>query len=267
MLIGIHQSFDNPLFNIILTAKHLGANTFQIFLRNNRNMRRRAISSDEVSYFNTIMLQSAIDTFVVHASYAMNPCTDDNEKRKHYISIVKDDLTLLNRFAGTKYYVLHPGSAKDLDTSTALKNLYNFLFEIKDNLGNVKIALEYMAGAGTQVLCTPEQIYYIMALCYDIPNICICYDTCHVFGSGQGILETYNKLQQYVGVIHLNNSSAAFASRKDRHANLMTGLIPETELNTFIKNVKSFKRDIPVILETPGTNILSDFTWLKSVSK
>lgn len=260
-MIGIHQSFESNIASIPITALSLDATTFQIFIRNNRNMKRRAISKYEIDAFNVNLLQSGISTFVVHASYAMNPCTDSVEQRDRLIKVIRDDLIVMNQMAGIKYYVLHPGSSKDCDILTALNNLRNVLHLVEDVIGTVHIALEFMAGAGTQVLCTPEQIEYIMAMCYAIPNLCICFDTCHVFAAGYNVPKAYTRLRKYIGVLHLNNSKETFGSHKDRHAPLQSGLIPTWDLEEVCRDFTTMFPERPVILETPGATLFDDLKY------
>lgn len=267
MRLGIHQPLESPLGSVPLTTKDIGANTFQIFIRNNRNMSRRASIIPEIDLFNYNLLMNDISTYVVHAAYAMNPCSDNTDMRERMYKTLAEDLKLMNRMAGVKYYVLHPGSSKDLDHYTALENLSKTMHDISYYIGDVHIALEFMAGAGTQELCTPEDIQYIMCKCYDVPNICICFDTCHVFGAGYDILECFDSIKEYCGVLHLNNSKAAKGTHVDRHAPILSGLIAVEDLVSVAQRFTDTFPDKPVILETPGTTLLQDFLFVKSQIK
>jgi deoxyribonuclease-4 len=251
---------------VITDTLRLGADTFQIFIRNNRNMKQRQITPYEISCFNHNLLKSDLTSFVVHAAYAMNPCTSDVYQRERLKKIISADLHLMNEMAGIKYYVLHPGSAKDLSTKEALDNLALVLHDIKQDIGSTHIALEFMSGAGTQMLSTPEQIIYIMSTCYDIPHLCICFDTCHVYAAGYNLWKTYDILKQYIGVVHLNNSYSTYGSRRDRHEALDKGKIP---LDDLLELATDFNKSTyrPIILETPGATIYSDFALCKEALK
>lgn len=247
---------------IVDEAGTIGANTFQIFMRNNRNFQRRPITKTEMEDFNYSILNSDVKAVVVHAPYTMNPCSDEDSKRANAIKIIKEDLQKLSHIAGQVYYVLHPGSSKDLELKDALCNLHNVLLAVTEYVGKTVICLEYMSGAGTQVLSTPEQIEYTAMLCYDIPNMKICFDTCHVFASGYDIKETYLRLKQYVGVVHLNNSVGVKNSRVDRHAPLNRGSMQFSSIVDFMPYVPN---EIPVILETPKESLLDDLYLLKEL--
>lgn len=261
-MLGIHQPLDTDLRMIPLYAKSIQADTFQIFLRNNRNMRRRTFYDADISMFNTSLLQQGIDTFVVHAPYAMNPCTEYSEQRERVINVLKEDLLLLQKFAGTAYYVLHPGSSKDLMPMEALQNVKTCLDAIIPFMGRTRIAIEFMAGAGTQMLCIPEQIEYLMVICSEVPNLCITFDTCHVFGAGYDLDKTFERLKQYIGVVHLNNSDCAFGTHKDRHASITAGKILTEDLLDIYAKTLVLDRNVPVILETPSATLLQDLHFI-----
>ena len=247
---------------IVNKAETIGATAFQIFMRNNRNFQRRAITRNEMEDFNSSLLNSSIKAVVVHAPYTMNPCSDENDKRSKAIRIISEDLQTLSQIAGNVFYVLHPGSAKDLTTKEALQNLREVLLSVQDYIGNTTLCLEYMAGAGTQMLCTPEQIEYTAMLCYDIPNLKFCFDTCHVFASGYDIKETFLRLKQYVGVVHLNNSVGIKNSHVDRHAPLNYGSMSFAEILDFMHCVED---TTPVILETPKESLLEGLYMLQEL--
>lgn len=258
-MLGIHQSFQNPMSFTVREAYNIGADTFQMFIRNNRNGSRRHITAGEIQSFNEALAVYGIKKYVIHAAYCMNLCTDDSYRQQKCLSILKEDLALLNMLHGEKYYVLHPGSSKDLDLTTALRNVANILHQIIPVIGDVHIAIEFMAGAGTQVLCTPEQVEYLMVLCYDVPNIGCCFDTCHVCGAGQSLVPTFNRLKQYISVVHLNGSAAIFGSHVDRHASIENSVGPDN----LIEFYKTLPKDLPVILEVPGDYLLHDYFLLK----
>lgn len=263
-MFGIHQQLDNPIGMVPYKAQQLGATTFQIFLRNNRNMKRRFFSNEEVGMFNVQLLSSGITSYVVHAPYVLNMCTDDKDKRKHYVDVIADDMKLMQRLAGVKYYVIHPGSSLELEPDVALNNVYTVLKSLTDCVGSTHISVELMAGAGTQMLRTYEQVDYLKNLCDDLHYVSFCFDTCHVFASGNDIFSTYNLLKDCVSVVHLNDSVGMFESRVDRHANLGSGCIGSDNLIEFAQHVTAHSKDIPIILETPISGQLEDYVKLSS---
>lgn len=266
-MLGIHQAMPGNLSQIPIDAKCIGAETFQVFLRNNRNMKRRNYTMDDINAFNYNLLSCDLSSYVIHASYAMNPCTDNVEARERYVKVIREDLTMLQYMAGTPYYVLHPGSSKELSFYEAVKNLCTVLKSIVDVIGKTHIAIEFMAGAGTQIISTIEQAVYCMTLVADIPNVCLCFDTCHVFAAGCDLFEAFNALEYYTGVYHINNSLTAFGSHSDRHANITSGRIHEDVMLSLIKLIGESYPELPMILETPGNLLLDDFNLVNNILK
>ena len=107
-MLGAHLS-NKILYTLPGTCEDYGLDTFQIFIRNNRNMSRRQYLDYEIEWFNERLLSKRIYKYVVHASYAMNPC----KNLERYRNIVRDDFQLMSRFAGEQYYVLHPVVLQD----------------------------------------------------------------------------------------------------------------------------------------------------------
>lgn len=261
-LVGLHQQFENPMSLIPITAKDLGAEAYQTFVRNGRNMRRREITDSEINLYNYNVINSGINNFVAHAPYAMNPCRCDDSYRRTTISIVKEDLKLLSRLSGNKYYVLHPGSSLDYPEDIALNNLCSILEEVYENVYNTKIAVEMMAGAGTQMLSTFAQIDYFLDKMTDYPMVGLCYDTCHVFGAGMDLFETLYRYKDKINVAHLNGSKAMFGTRVDRHASIRNSQIPLDLISSIAMNIDYMLPDTPMILETPESEQLLDLYYL-----
>lgn len=262
-MLGIHVHFSNPMEDIVHNAVSNRLQSFQIFVRSNRNYRgQRAIPQNEIDAFNTALLNSNISQFVVHASYLMNPCIADLDKRIKYAEMVVDDLQLMNKLAGDKYYVLHPGSAKEQSEESSLQNLFDFIRNIAPYLGDTKLAVEIMAGSGTQVLSNPYQLACFYREFEKDDNIGFCFDTCHVFASGMNVLNLYDSIKEKVKVIHLNNSFAVAGSHVDRHAPVYDGRIPNEIIREFCNKCS---KDVPIILETPYETLLSDYEAIKEI--
>lgn len=259
-MLGVHQGLPSDASDLFNHAKHLGADTFQVFLRNNRNMRMRTWNQYAIDNFNSKCFSSGIWSFVVHAPYAMNPGTADKEAHRRYIRMIMEDLRLLQQLAGKKYYVLHPGSANTCSYTEALNNLKILVNALKPFLGTTTLAVEFMAGRGTQLLRDVHQIRW----CIDnIKGIRFCYDSCHVFAAGMDIVGTLKAYSDYIDVVHLNDCSSVKGSRLDRHANLGKGYIPLPELTSCYEYWTSLYPSKPIILETPSIGLIDDFYFLK----
>lgn len=268
-MIGIHQSLTT-LPNLVSDALALGADTFQFFIRNNRSSRRRSYGMLDLNAFSSALIPSGISTYVLHASYCMNPATADNDLHTKTKIIIEDDLYLLSYMAGVKKYVLHPGSSTDSDTYDALNYMCELLEEVKCKLDTTEICLEMMAGAGTQLLSDFKQVEYVAN---KLPWVKFTLDTCHVFAAGFPIDKQLQLFLSYIGVdqlgvIHLNNSKGAFSSRVDRHAPIMgDGNIPRQQLLDFALLATRINPNIPIILETPDTWLTMDFEMVRDYVK
>lgn len=266
--LGIHLPFEG-LPNVATRAEEMGATTCQFFTRNNRNLRisEWTFSQENVWYFNNNVDDSAVKDYVVHGPYALNPASWDNTIRERSVKVIKEDMQLLNRLQGIKYYILHPGAYTEDTLHSALVTLSKSLHEISDSIGTVKFCVETMAGQGTQLLSSIQELKFICEECKDIPNFKLCVDTCHIFGAGITPAEFIEFLLQQgtdlLGVIHVNNSAKPFGSRVDRHANLQYGLISYEDLVNSVRGLHHICPKAPIILETPSGGILEDFELLR----
>ena len=260
-MLGVHLSLPSYAGDIFRGAKSYSMDTFQVFMRNNRNLSMRKWSPYDIDYWNKQCFYSGITAYVVHAPYTMNPGSADTDKHARCVSIIKEDLLHLQKLAGRKYYVLHPGSANTCSVSEALLNLKSVLEEVEPYKGTTVIAIEMMAGQGTQLLCDFFQIKW----CVDnIPGIRFCYDTCHVFASGMHPFGVLQAFEDYIDVVHLNGSSAPQGSHVDRHSSLFKGYLSSDDLRIICEYWVGRHTASPVILETPGETLLEDYMKMRS---
>ncbi len=264
MLIGIHQGFEEPMRSIPLMADFLGAKAFQTFIRSNRGMKQRVIPEIEIMNYNQVRLADMSMHHVVHASYAMNPCRGESPYADTAERVITEDLSLIGHFVGSNSYVLHPGSSLDMGVTEALDNLVALLHKATKVMYNTSIAVEIMAGAGTQVMSDFDQIDYLLREVSDLNNVGLCYDTCHVFGAGMNLFETFVKYIDNIKVIHLNGSKAGFGSHVDRHASVRKSQIPTDSLVKIAEASVNQLPSVPIVLETPHDVLLSDLDFIKS---
>lgn len=258
-MLGVHQAFDNPLTGIPRYTSYLCADTFQVFTRNNRTCKQRKISMSEIDAFNSTLLQLGITSWVIHAPYVMNPCRMDRAN----IDMVINDMKMLYSFAGNKYYVLHPGSSVGYGEAIGLQRMFNFVECVMPYVGNTKLAIEVMAGQGTQIM---SRNWHIQSFCEhfkDFNNVGICLDTCHAFGAGMDFIGLYNLYREKIFVIHLNNSRGSLGSRIDRHSYLESGCIPTNLLLQLFDSARFNSPDVPIILETPSNYLEYDLRFLQ----
>lgn len=273
MSVGIHQSFYG-LATAVTDAEYYGFDTFQIFTRNNRNLKGRTFMTDDYVAFNKRLTEAGITDYVIHAPYAMNPASGDPGILQRTIDLIRSDMYVLSNMIGNKHYVLHPGAYTDYSPEGAMATLIDTLHELANDYKGTKIAVELMAGQGTQIMCKLDQICWLLQSCCDIPEFELCLDTCHMYGAGldpKHVLAAMNMFCGYerIGVIHVNGSKCAFGSYKDRHDNIGSGFLQETVLKRQVLELHEAAPNAPIILETPESNLLYDAaivqSWLTSV--
>lgn len=264
MNIGYHIPFEG-FNNTLQTAVSLGLPTFQMFIRNNRNLKMRDFSQFDYDMFNRNLPSSGISSYVVHASYAINPASGETDKRKRAVEIIKKDLMILSNLSGYKYYVLHPGCSTYFDRNECLSNLVTTLYEIAPYTKGTKVCVETMAGEGTELISSKEDILMLCYLCNELEDFALCLDTCHLFGAGINFDElirllTHADAIDKIGVIHCNGSKQPFGSRRDNHGSLRSGYLPLEKNVEALNLIRCISSDIPIILESESSAMLED--WL-----
>ena len=196
---------------------------------------------------------------IIHAPYIINPATTDLEKRDFCINFLTQEVKR-SYAMGSKVIVLHPGNSLTIPVEEAIENISFVVNKIIENTmeTDVVIALETMAGKGTEVGRTFHEVKAIMDKINVKERIGVCIDTCHMFDSGYDIVNDYTNVKklldevigiEHIKVIHLNDSKNPLASHKDRHANLGEGYIGFDALYRICHDPDFAK--IPKILETP----------------
>lgn len=259
-LVGAHVSIADDISLSIDRSLELGATTMQIFTKSNRSWSAPGLTQEQINNFKEAINDSGISNPVVHASYLINLAAQNPLVEKNSIKALIDELKRCQAL-DIPYLVLHPGShvgaGEEVGIAQIAKNL-DIVLEHAN--GATTIALELMAGQGTNLGYRFAQLQQMIALSKHHQFLGICLDTCHAFAAGYDISSSagYNtmmeELDSTVGikalkVIHLNDSKEACDARKDRHESLGKGKIP---LETF-KLIMQDKRleAIPKILETP----------------
>ncbi len=192
---------------------------------------------------------------VVHAPYIINPGSVDPEKRDFAVSFLNEELKR-SAALGVRDVVLHPGAYTTADPATGIRNVVETMnrLEIPDG---IVIALETMAGAGSQIGRTLEELAGILEGVKEKEHFAVCLDTCHMFAAGYDVSDADALLAQFdhvlglnlLHVIHLNDSKEPFHSHKDRHANLGKGMIGFDALNAIAHH--PLTSSVVKILETP----------------
>ncbi len=258
-LLGVHISVAGGLYHAINTAQELDCTAVQIFTHSNRQWEFKLPTQEAVKEFIDAQKNSSVETVVVHASYLMNPASPEQPSRKKALHMLKMELQVCSLLK-VPYLVLHPGSRLDSELKTALKNCADTINQALEITGNAKILLENMAGQGSVIGSTLEELQEIYHHIEQKGRVGFCFDTCHGFAAGYDFTtqEAYTTFWKKfdnlldikkLHVIHVNDSLKPFESRVDRHTDIGKGKIT-LEAFKLIMNDEKFKK-VAKILETP----------------
>ena len=257
--IGSHVSFkkDTQLLGSVEESLSYGSNTFMFYTGAPQNTNRAEINKEITEKAKALMKENNIDIndVVVHAPYIINLANGEESKYNFSINFLKQECKRCEEL-GINKLILHPGSHVGQGKETGLNNIINALNEILPTT-KTTILLETMAGKGTELGTTVEELNQIITNIKEKDKIGICLDTCHLSDSGYNVsefdkvleeFEKYNLLKK-IKCIHVNDSKNIQGSHKDRHENIGYGEIGFNSLINIIYNKKL--ENIPKILETP----------------
>lgn len=260
LIIGSHVGFkkDSQLLGSLKEALSYGANTFMFYTGAPQNTSRYPIMDGLTLEALTLMKEKGFDysKVVVHAPYIINLANDkDPDKFMFSVRFLQEELERCS-LLGIHKLVLHPGSHVGLGVDAAISNIAKGLNMILGTY-DVCILLETMAGKGTEVGCTIEEIKRIIDLVDDKEHIGVCLDTCHLNDAGYDMRDFEHFLDDFdrligisnIGCVHINDSKNVLGAHKDRHENIGFGTIGFDTLLSIIYNKRLL--DIPKILETP----------------
>lgn len=255
--IGCHLSIGRGYFSMAKLAKEIGANTFQFFTRNPRGGAMKKIDEEDMRLFNAFLLENDFGKVVAHAPYTLNPCSDKERVREFGRNVIKEDLEIMEMMPGN-IYNFHPGSHVGQGLDVGIQYTTSLLNEVLSEDMTTIVAIETMAGKGTEIGRNFSEIKRIIDGVDLKEKVGVCLDTCHVFESGmdirEGIEELLLNFDKEIGLeklvaIHLNDSKNECGARKDRHELIGKGSIG---LETFSEIVNDERlQKLPLILETP----------------
>ena len=258
LIIGSHVSFNNntQLLGSVKEAISYGANTFMFYTGAPQNTKRSEIKDELTMEAYKLMKENNIDLskVIVHAPYIVN--LGNSRNFDFSVSFLISELERCSML-GVKYLVLHPGASVDLPREIAIKNISDGLNLILDNEYDVMILLETMAGKGTEIGKSFEELKIIIDNIKFKDKIGVCLDTCHINDAGYDISNFDKVLEEFdktIGLdklkcIHINDSKNEKGAHKDRHENFGFGYLGFDNLINIIYNKKL--EGVPKILETP----------------
>ncbi|OPJ54944.1 deoxyribonuclease IV [Clostridium chromiireducens] len=256
--IGCHLSASKGFANMGREAIKLGGNTFQFFTRNPRGSKAKDIDEKDVQEFLKLIQENNFATILAHAPYTLNACSADENTRNFTIEVMKDDLARME-YIPNNFYNFHPGSHVKQGVEMGIEYISGMLNSVLTENQTTTVLLETMAGKGTEVGRTFEELQEIIKRVKLSNKVGICLDTCHVYDAGYDIVSNLdNVLEQFDKVIglnklcaiHLNDSMNPFESHKDRHQKIGEGSIGLDAIINIINHPAL--RKLPFFLETPN---------------
>lgn len=257
LTIGAHMSVAKGYAYMGREALGIGANTLQFFARNPRGAKARALDERDLKAFASLFGEGGLRCVVAHAPYTMNACSSDGHLRELAAEMMAGDLKVMEYFPGN-FYNFHPGSHVGQGAATAVVQIADVLNKVLYPEMRTMVLLETMAGKGTEIGRSFEELREIMNRVELSEKVGVCMDSCHMWDAGYDIAEDLDGvLKEFDSVIgleklkafHLNDSLNDRGSHKDRHALLGEGKIGMEDLLAIVSNPALC--ELPFILETP----------------
>lgn len=266
MRLGAQMSAAGGLHEAIKRGEAAGCDSIMVFTKSNRQWKAKPITAVEVEKYKQVAAEySHIYPVAAHASYLINIASPKEDLWEKSYQALKDEVERAAAFA-IPYLTFHPGSFVSSDERAGLDSiiraLKRLLAETAASAPDVIICLETMAGQGTNLGCTFEQLAAMLDGGGRSERLGVCFDTCHVFAAGYDIrsaaayAQTMAAFDRIIGLewircFHLNDSQHALGSNRDRHAHVGDGFIGAEGFANFVNDPRW--TDYPAHLETPKT--------------
>lgn len=258
LTVGCHLSSSKGYLAMGKDAVKINANTFQFFTRNPRGGNAKAIVPSDVEAYLAFAAEHKITRILAHAPYTLNACSADKNLREFARATMADDLARMEYTPGNCYN-FHPGSHVKQGVETGISYIADMLNAILKPEQTTTVLLETMAGKGSEVGRSFEELREILDRVTLSDHMGICLDTCHVWDGGYDIVnhldEVLTEFDRIIGLsrlkaIHLNDSLNPLGAHKDRHARIGEGHIGKEALIRIINHPAL--RNLPFYLETPN---------------
>jgi len=223
--IGCHLSSSKGYLAMGKTAVEIGANTFQFFTRNPRGGAVKPLDLEDMRAYVEFAGEHGIGPILAHAPYTLNACAKDEGLREFAKNVMEEDLMRLSYIPGAMYN-FHPGSHVKQGSEAGIELIARHLNSILREDQQTTVLLETMAGKGSEVGRTFEELCAIIDRVELKEHLGVCLDTCHVYDGEYDIVnhldEVLESFDEIIGLsrlkaIHLNDSKNPFGSHKDRH--------------------------------------------------
>lgn len=258
LVIGCHLSSSKGFEAMARTAESIGANTFAFFTRNPRGGAAKAIDPEDIACFEAACDEIGMGTLVAHGSYTINPCSAKESVREFALQALTDDLARME-FTPGQLFNMHPGSHTGQGVEVGIEQIAETLNQVTTPEQTTTLLLETMAGKGSEVGSTFEELAAIRERMNHPEKVGVCLDTCHVWDAGydivgdlDGVLDEFDRVigLEHLKALHINDSLNDCGAHKDRHARIGEGKIGADALVAVVNHPKL--RGLPCILETPN---------------
>jgi deoxyribonuclease-4 len=259
-LLGCHVGMKAPemLLGAAKKAVAYRAETFMIYTGAPQNTKRKPLAEMKIAAGKEYMAKHQIGPLIVHAPYIIN--LGNTKKPQNFAFAINFLHAEIKRAEalGASQLTLHPGAHVGAGEQAAIQNIIKGLNEVIEPDQKIQIAIETMAGKGTEIGSSFEQLAQIIDGVTYNEKISVTFDTCHTNDAGYHIKDDFDgvlaEFDQKIGlkrlqVVHLNDSKNPCGSRKDRHENIGFGTLGFTALN-YIAHHPTLKK-VPKIMETP----------------
>lgn len=261
LYIGCHLSATKGFAAMGKDAVKIGANTFAFFTRNPRGGKAKEIDPEDAKALLAIMEKEGFGKLVAHAPYTLNPCSAAEKTREFAKMAMTDDLARMEYLPGN-YYNFHPGSHVGQGAEKGIEMIADLLNEVMKPEQTTTVLLETMAGKGSEVGGTFEEIAAIIDKVKLKDKIGVCLDTCHVSDGGyditndlEGVLAEFDRIigLEKLKALHINDSKNPLGAKKDRHACIGDGYLGTETIVNVLSHPKLV--GLPCILETPQEDL------------
>ena len=258
------------------TMSRFGGNTFAWFTRNPRWGRCKPVIPEDVEALRSHVRQERFGALVAHGSYTMNLCSSCAETRKNGLEMLVQDIERMKLLPGNLYN-FHPGSHTGQGMEVGIRQIAEALNKVLEPDMQTIVLLETMAGKGSEVGGTFEELREIIDRVEFQEKIGICLDTCHTWDAGYDLVNDLDgvlqRLDEAIGLsrlkaVHFNDSKNDCGSHKDRHEKLGQGFLGMEAMRRIA--LHPVLQGLPFILETPNeeegyiAEIHTVLNWLES---
>lgn len=256
--IGCHLSSSKGFLDMAKTAQSIGATTFQYFTRNPRGGAAKEWYAEDIEAMLALFEQTGIGNPLAHAPYTINACAKEERTREFALETLADDIRRLEMIPNALYN-FHPGSHVGQGAEKGIELIADALNQVLKPTQHTTVLLETMAGKGTEVGRSFEELRSIIDKVDISDKVGVCLDTCHVWDGGYDIVEhlddVINEFDSVIGLdrlkaIHINDSMNPCGAHKDRHQKIGQGYIGAECFGRIINHPALM--NLPFYLETPN---------------